>query len=88
MLGNFHKMGEYPDTERKIIMKTGQTLQSLAIELDRQNTAKRDFVVSSTAMELAIAYKKKNNIGNSKVCQPCHPLQSLGLRVSKLCPRT
>jgi hypothetical protein len=30
-------------------MKTGRTLQELAVELDRQNRAKRDFVVSSAA---------------------------------------
>lgn len=33
-------------------MKTGRTLQQLAVELDRQNRAKRDFVVNSTAMEM------------------------------------
>ena len=33
-------------------MKTGRTLQELAVELDRQNNAKRDFIVSSTAMEM------------------------------------
>ena len=31
-------------------MKFGRTLQELAVELDRQNNAKRDFIVSSTAM--------------------------------------
>lgn len=33
-------------------MKTGKTLQDLARELDRQREAKRDFVVTSDAMEL------------------------------------
>ncbi len=31
-------------------MKTGRTLQELAVELDRQNKAKRDFIVSTDAM--------------------------------------
>jgi hypothetical protein len=31
-------------------MKTGRTLQELAVELDRQNKSKRDFVVNSAAM--------------------------------------
>jgi hypothetical protein len=34
-------------------MKTGRTLQQLAVELNRQNTAKRDFVVPSEKMYLA-----------------------------------
>jgi len=33
-------------------MKTGRTLQELAVELDRQNSAKRDFVVNSAAMRM------------------------------------
>jgi hypothetical protein len=33
-------------------MKTGRTLQELAIELDRRNRAKRDFVVASAAMQM------------------------------------
>jgi hypothetical protein len=33
-------------------MKTGRTLQQLAVELDRQNRAKRDFVVNSAAMRM------------------------------------
>jgi hypothetical protein len=33
-------------------MKAGRTLQSLAAELDRQNRAKRDFIVSSDAMRI------------------------------------
>jgi len=33
-------------------MKTGRTLQDLAIELDRQAAAKRDFVVTSDAMQM------------------------------------
>ncbi|GHU53706.1 hypothetical protein FACS1894132_06620 [Clostridia bacterium] len=34
-------------------MKIGRTMQELAVELNRQNTAKRDFVVNSTAMEMS-----------------------------------
>jgi hypothetical protein len=33
-------------------MKTGRTLQELAVELQRQNAAKRDFIVGSAAMEM------------------------------------
>jgi len=33
-------------------MKTGRTLQDLAVELDRQAAAKRDFVVTSDAMQM------------------------------------
>ena len=34
-------------------MKSGKTLRELAIELDRQATLKRDFIVSGTAVEMA-----------------------------------
>lgn len=34
-------------------MKTGRTLQELAVELDRQNRAKRDFIVPESAMYLS-----------------------------------
>ena len=34
-------------------MKYGRTLQELAVELNRQNNAKRDFVVNSAAMDLS-----------------------------------
>jgi hypothetical protein len=33
-------------------MKTGKTLQELALELDRQSKAKRDFIVSTGAMRM------------------------------------
>ena len=33
-------------------MKTGRTLQELAVELDRQNTAKRDFIVDAGALTM------------------------------------
>jgi len=33
-------------------MKTGRTLQELAVELDRQARAKRDFIISTDAMEM------------------------------------
>jgi hypothetical protein len=36
-------------------MKTGRSLQELAVELDRQNKAKRDFVVSADALSIADA---------------------------------
>jgi hypothetical protein len=33
-------------------MKLGRTLQELALELDRQSKAKRDFIVSTDAMQM------------------------------------
>jgi len=36
-------------------MKTGKTLQELAIEIERQNEVKRDFIASTTDMEMKVS---------------------------------
>ena len=67
-------------------MKTGKTLVELATELERQSTAKKDFVASSAVLEMTpegdLTLESDANTNEFPVTDHCHTQIAARLDIS------